>query len=457
MAHKRTCCWPRSNGEAATQQCRPFAFIYSLYSVANMTMDIDISNFPLEVVEKILSNLQGEALIAASQVCWLWSCVAHRIMQTSNRDSFSDELLEDLRLDIEDLKGDLLLDLYRETHPNLVLLQETPLVQMHHFAAVLQADGPRLYAGDGVGNVMVYELLESEQSFLSPEPVVSVVIPSGPVSNMSLMKAHDLLFVCSPSQMHVMSTKCTKTGMVCLDPLEPSTPCEHKELTLRVHQDLLGVAEGSSQIKIFRVEGVEENVVIMNQIADFATPFGIFRWKIWNNQVLCVLKTGSVCVWDLEQAGFTHNSEPYSELRYQNPCWLYQRYVLSSSELSRNLLSYWHISCGPAYWLFGRLDGKHEPEPEKYRGIMPSDVTSVCLKRRFLACAKRSPYQIVLYLMPNQLPNDREALTRALQTPLLTFNVPEHINMMELGFQGSRLLLYTYSQPGNIQCYILSR
>jgi len=37
-----------------------------------------ISSFPLEVIEKILANLKGEALVAASQVCWLWSCVAHR-------------------------------------------------------------------------------------------------------------------------------------------------------------------------------------------------------------------------------------------------------------------------------------------------------------------------------------------------------------------------------------------
>jgi len=51
-----------------------------------------------------------------------------------------------------------------------------------------------------------------------------------------------------------------------------------------------------------------------------------------------VLKTGGVAVWELEEERFSSCSEPYSELRYQNPCWLFQRYVLCSSELSRNLL-----------------------------------------------------------------------------------------------------------------------
>ncbi|CAB3364679.1 Hypothetical predicted protein [Cloeon dipterum] len=432
-------------------------------------MDTHISTFPLEIVEKILSNLQGEALITASQVCWLWSCVANRIMRNSNRDSFSDELLQDLQLDIEDQKGDHLLDLYREIRPELALLQETPQVKLHHSVSVIQADEHRIYVGDGAGNIMIYELLDSMESYLSPEPVMSAVIPDGAVVHMSQMKAHDLLFACSPCHIHIFSTKCTNSGVISLKPLKTLIPCEYKTPTLKVQKDLLGISDGNTDVQIFRVLGVENEVVMTTTIANFSTPFGLFRWKIWNNQVLCVLKTGSVCVWDLETEKFVHNSEPYSELRYQNPCWLYQRYVLCSSELSRNLLSryiymmptcpaaYWHISCGPAYWLFGRLDGKHDPEPEKYRGILPPDVSSVCLRRRILACARRSPYQITLYLMPHKLPHDKEALTKALQTPLLSFDVPEHILFMEMGFQGSRLLLFTYSQPGNLQCYIMTR
>lgn len=54
--------------------------------------------------------------------------------------------------------------------------------------------------------------------------------------------------------------------------------------------------------------------------------------------MLCVLKTGGVAVWELNDDCFSLCSESYSELRYQNPCLLFQRYVLSSSELSRNLL-----------------------------------------------------------------------------------------------------------------------
>lgn len=61
--------------------------------------------------------------------------------------------------------------------------------------------------------------------------------------------------------------------------------------------------------------------------------------------------------------------------------------------------AYWHISCGPSYWLFGRLDGKHTPEPEKYRGVLPPDVTTMCLRRRVFVCAKRMPSAWISFLV----------------------------------------------------------
>jgi len=66
-----------------------------------------------------------------------------RVMERRSGESFSEELLEDIRLEIEERKGDHLLDLYRETHPHLTFLQETPPVDLHHAVSAVEVDGEK--------------------------------------------------------------------------------------------------------------------------------------------------------------------------------------------------------------------------------------------------------------------------------------------------------------------------
>jgi hypothetical protein len=59
---------------------------------------------------------------------------------------FSEELLEDIRLEIEERKGDHLLDLYRETHPHLVLLQgDTPPAILEPNISAMEVDGRLIF------------------------------------------------------------------------------------------------------------------------------------------------------------------------------------------------------------------------------------------------------------------------------------------------------------------------
>lgn len=62
-------------------------------------------------------------------------------MEKQSGEVFSEELLEDIRLEIEERKGDHLLDLYRETHPHLVMQCETPAVQLEQNVTAMEVDG----------------------------------------------------------------------------------------------------------------------------------------------------------------------------------------------------------------------------------------------------------------------------------------------------------------------------
>ncbi|KAF4517484.1 hypothetical protein B566_EDAN004523 [Ephemera danica] len=119
--------------------------------------------------------------------------------------------------------------------------------------------------------------------------------------------------------------------------------------------------------------------------------------------------------------------------------------------------AYWHISCGPSYWLFGRVDGRQAPEPEKYRGVLSPDVTTMCLRRRLVVCARKSPDQILVYQMPRNLPHDKETLTCALQCPILILPTSEPTVMLEVTFQGPQVLIFATGPSSSMHCYVLTR
>jgi hypothetical protein len=62
-------------------------------------------------------------------------------MEKQSGEVFSEELLEDIRLEIEERKGDHLLELYRETHPHLVMHGETPPAQLGFNVTAMEVDG----------------------------------------------------------------------------------------------------------------------------------------------------------------------------------------------------------------------------------------------------------------------------------------------------------------------------
>ncbi|KAF4517483.1 hypothetical protein B566_EDAN004522, partial [Ephemera danica] len=180
-----------------------------------------ISSFPHEVIENILSCLQGEDLINASEVCWQWNCVAYRLMQKMIHSVFSPELLEDISLDVQEKLGDPLLDVYREAVEELHLESEIEAIELTNSISALEADGDRLYVGDSSGSLML-----------------------------GLMKCKELLVVASPSKLHFFSTaNVCKGGRVDLQPLIPNWDFQKKNMAFSINKDLLGVSETSINVK----------------------------------------------------------------------------------------------------------------------------------------------------------------------------------------------------------------
>jgi len=63
----------------------------------------------------------------------------------------------------------------------------------------------------------------------------------------------------------------------------------------------------------------------------------------------------------------------------------------------------------------------------------------------------------MVYAMPADAPHDRDALTLALQTPLATLPLSEHVLHMELAFDGPRVHVFATTQPGHLFCYSFAR
>jgi hypothetical protein len=65
--------------------------------------------------------------------------------------------------------------------------------------------------------------------------------------------------------------------------------------------------------------------------------------------------------------------------------------------------------------------------------------------------------EILLYQMPRNLPHDKDALTYGLQNPILRLPSPGSVVMLDVSYDGPRLLIFFVSQSSQLHCYVLNR
>lgn len=367
-------------------------------------MDITVC-LPVEVQERIFQYLDAESLSDVVQVCTLWNNVAMRLI----RRRCCKEIPDDVVLEIFGLHPKKLISRDGVCPWDQIYLRwsrsklKDPTSTNDAVAEIVQEEpftcykvtGDFVITSDRTGVVNLYDCHGQFVSTLASigsdvwEVATMDVANKGPYKvrtapQTDLLLEHDFIIVVGHCFVHLYHLQ-TEEGcpMSCVLVWSLSELASMSIAKTSVFGSTFAVAERPSVLNLRQVclspDGKVATITILSEITCHTW---FWKWKIWGEKVICILATGEIAVWGLQTGTWLSVSPRYSELLYQNPCFIYRGVIFCSSRTSQSLLEYWHCFPGDSYWLVcwdGDSFQKYYPKL-----LMGDDVTAVCMKQRLV-------------------------------------------------------------------------
>lgn len=359
-----------------------------------------LTNLPVEIQENIFHYLDAESLAEVVQVCTVWKEIAMRLIRRRCLNKIpADSILEILCYNPRDSSGKEKDDcpwdkVYLQWMRSQVSDSVTPTIaeitQEEPFTCY-KVTGDCIIASDRTGGVNMYDfhgqLVENLAMTGSDvwEVAAMDVAENGPYtisrdSGPDLLVEHDFLVILGHRfaqvyRLPIVSGPPSTDLVWALSELGAMSIAKTS-----VFGPMFAIAERPSVLNLRKVRlSSDRKVAEVELLSEIICHTWFWKWKIWGDRVICIFATGEIAVWGLQAGTWLSISQRYSELLYQNPCFIYRGVIFCSSRTSQSLLEYWHCFPGDSYWLVcwdGDTFHKYYPKL-----LMGDDVTAICMKR----------------------------------------------------------------------------